>query len=155
MPESSIFGSICCGGFAARPTFVGKTFIDKTSGAMLRAMNARLTSLSEELAVCRVARHWKYRAFGLATAHLLDQSSGAPRAPCFVRFLGVAGSSLNRRHYRANATKCVPKSPLPLHPARRNHKFLRRRFRTESEQRSLIARCRDEARTGRLQIVEI
>src|SRR5258706_8448269 len=81
-PESSIFGSIWIGGLAARPTFVGKTWIDKTSGAMLRAMKATLTSFraADDEEFFKTARHWRYLVFGLATCPPLGSVSAVLHA---------------------------------------------------------------------------
>jgi hypothetical protein len=62
-----MFGSTWIGGFGINPTFVGRTVIDKTSGAMLRGRNETLTSLSTVPAPdFSNARHCMYLAFGLA-----------------------------------------------------------------------------------------
>jgi hypothetical protein len=52
-----MFGSICTGGFAARPTFVGRTFNESISGAIFLAAKAKLTSLKVEAGALKTARH--------------------------------------------------------------------------------------------------
>src|SRR5580765_5008915 len=63
-----MFGSTCTGGFAKRPTFVGKILTARTSGAILRPMKARLTSsrAAGDVELFKTARHCRYLVFGLA-----------------------------------------------------------------------------------------
>src|SRR5436190_7160709 len=75
-----MFGSICCGGFAASPTLVGRIWIDKISGAIFLATNERLTSLKVAPAAFRTALHCRYFAFGLDTCTPLGSAAAVLHA---------------------------------------------------------------------------
>src|SRR4051812_47050548 len=84
IPELSILGSTGAAGLEAKPTLIGKVWIDRTSGAILLATYETLTSLrytgcvSLELAgIFRVARHCINFAFGLVICEPFGSAAGA------------------------------------------------------------------------------
>src|SRR5512139_2029705 len=95
IPESSMFGSICGGGFGTKPTLTGRIAIAVTSGAMFRGAKATLSSFSDEGVepALRIARHWKKRAAGLETGPL-DPS---PLTACHELHVSFGDSELPLR----------------------------------------------------------